>query len=64
MEDTRRDHALMTLTIQTGLRVSELTALRGQDAHLAGAPHVQATGKGRKQRITPLPAHITEVLRR
>jgi integrase/recombinase XerD len=60
----RRDHALMTLTIQTGLRVSELIALRCQDAHLAGTPHIQATGKGRKQRITPLTTHTTDVLRR
>jgi integrase/recombinase XerD len=60
----RRDHALMTLTIQTGLRVSELISLRCQDAHLARAPHVQATGKGRKQRITPLTTHTTDVLRR
>jgi integrase/recombinase XerD len=60
----RRDHALMTLTIQTGLRVSELTALRSQDAHLARAPHIQASGKGRKQRITPLTTHTTDVLRR
>jgi integrase/recombinase XerD len=60
----RRDHALMTLTIQTGLRVSELIALRCQDAHLASAPHIQATGKGRKQRITPLTMHTTDVLRR
>jgi site-specific recombinase XerD len=60
----RRDHALMTLTIQTGLRVSELIALRCQDADLASAPHIQATGKGRKQRITPLTPHTTDVLRR
>jgi integrase/recombinase XerD len=60
----RRDHALMTLTIQTGLRVSELIALRCQDAQLAGAPHIQATGKGRKQRITPLTTHTADVLRR
>jgi integrase/recombinase XerD len=60
----RRDHALMTLTIETGLRVSELIALRCQDAHLASAPHIQATGKGRKQRITPLTTHTTDVLRR
>jgi site-specific recombinase XerD len=60
----RRDHALMTLTIQTGLRVSELIALRCRDARLARAPHIQATGKGRKHRITPLTAHTTEVLRR
>jgi integrase/recombinase XerD len=59
----RRDHALMTLTVQTGPRVSELTTLRCQDAHLAGTPHIQATGKGRKQRITPLTKHTTDVLR-
>ena len=59
----RRDHALMTLTIQTGLRVSELITLRCQDAHLAGAPHIHATGKGRKQRITPLTNPTADVLR-
>jgi len=60
----RRDHALMTLTVQTGLRVSELIALRCLDAHLAGGPHIQATGKGRKQRITPLTTHTADVVRR
>jgi integrase/recombinase XerD len=60
----RRDHALMTLTVQTGLRVSELIALRCQDAQLARSPHVRATGKGRKHRITPLTTHTTDVLRR
>jgi integrase len=59
----RHDHALMTFTIQTGPRVSELIALRWQGAHLAGAPHFQATGKRRKQRITPLTTHTTDVLR-
>jgi integrase/recombinase XerD len=54
----------MALTIQTGLRVSELITLRCQYAHLADAPHIHATGKGRKQRITPLATHTTEVLRR
>jgi integrase len=34
----RRDHALLLLAVQTGLRVSELTALTRQDTHLgAGA---------------------------
>jgi len=59
----RRDHALLTLAVQTGLRVSELTALRCRDAHLTDAPHMQTLGKGRKQRITPLPRHTTDVLR-
>jgi integrase/recombinase XerD len=60
----RRDHALLTLAIQTGLRVSELIALRCRDARLANAPHVQTIGKGRKQRITPLTKHTADVLRR
>jgi site-specific recombinase XerD len=60
----RRDHALMTLAVQTGMRVSELIALRCQDAQLASAPHIQATGKGRKQRITPLTTNTSQVLRR
>jgi integrase/recombinase XerD len=59
----RRDHALLTLAIQTGVRVSELTALRCQDAHLGTGPHVQITGKGRKQRATPLTKHTVAVLR-
>ena len=59
----RRDHALMTVAIQTGLRVTELTALRCQDAHLGTGPHVQAFGKGRKQRATPLTSQTVAVLR-
>lgn len=59
----RRDHALLTLAIQTGLRVSELVALRCRDAHLTNAPHVQTIGKGRKQRITPLTKHTAHVMR-
>ena len=53
----------MTVAIQTGLRVTELTALRCQDAHLATGPHVQAFGKGRKQRATPLTNQTVAVLR-
>ena len=59
----RRDHALLTLAIQTGLRVSELTSLRCQDVHLGTGPHVQVTGKGRKQRATPLTRQTVAVLR-
>jgi len=59
----RRDHALLTLAIQTGLRVTELSSLRCQDAHLGTGPHVQITGKGRKQRATPLTTQTVAVLR-
>lgn len=50
----RRDHALLRLAIQTGLRVSELAALHRDDVHLDGGGHVTCHGKGRKARSTPL----------
>ena len=59
----RRDHALLLLAVQTGLRVSELTALTRQDVHLAAGPHVRCHGKGRKDRATPLTGQTVKVLR-
>jgi integrase/recombinase XerD len=59
----RRDHALLLLTVQTGLRVSELTGLARQDAHLGAGPHVRCHGKGRKDRATPLTSQTVKVLR-
>jgi integrase/recombinase XerD len=59
----RRDHALLTLAAQTGLRVSELTNLRRQDLHLGPGAHVRCHGKGRKDRITPLTRPTITVMR-
>jgi integrase/recombinase XerD len=59
----RRDHALILLAAQTGLRVSELTGLTIGDIHLGAGAHVSCTGKGRKQRITPLTTGTVTVLR-
>jgi len=59
----RRDHALIMLACQTGLRVSELLHLTHADVHLGTGPHVSCLGKGRKQRITPLSAATVTVLR-
>jgi integrase/recombinase XerD len=59
----RRDHALLLLAIQTGLRVSELTALTIADAHLGTGAHVSCHGKGRKHRITPLTRDTVAALR-
>jgi integrase/recombinase XerD len=50
----RRDHALLVLMIQTGVRVSELVGLRIRDVHLGTGAHIQVTGKGRKKRATTL----------
>jgi integrase/recombinase XerD len=58
----RRDHALLVLAIQTGLRVSELTALTCADVRLGTGAHVNCLGKGRKQRITPLTSTTTAVI--
>jgi site-specific recombinase XerD len=59
----RRDHALLLLAIQTGLRAAELTALTRADVHLGVGAHVACHGKGRKDRITPLTAGTVSVLR-
>ncbi len=50
----RRDHALLAVAVQTGLRVSELTGLTNQDVELRTGAHVRCMGKGRKARSTPL----------
>ena len=59
----RRDHALLLLAIQTGLRISELTGLTRADVHLGTGAHVACHGKGRKDRVTPLTSGTITVLR-
>lgn len=59
----RRDHALLVLAVQTGLRVSELTGLVVGDLELGVGAHVRCYGKGRKQRATPLTGRTVAVLR-
>ncbi len=59
----RRDYAMLMLTIQTGLRVSELTNLRCQDVKLDTGAHVRCHGKGRKDRCTPLTKKTAQVMK-
>jgi site-specific recombinase XerD len=59
----RRDHALILLAAQTGLRISELTGLTTGDVHLGTGAHISCHGKGRKDRITPLTTGTLTVLR-
>jgi integrase/recombinase XerD len=59
----RRDHALLVLAVQTGLRISELIALTRADVTLGAGAHVRCLGKGRKERATPLTALTVQVLR-
>lgn len=59
----RRDHALLLLALQTGLRVSELVGLRCEDLVIGPSAHVHCFGKGRKERCTPLRRDAVVVLR-
>lgn len=58
----RRDRTLLTVAIQTGLRVSELIGLRWQQVTVGTAAHLRCEGKGRKQRCTPLRRDAAAVL--
>lgn len=59
----RRDRTLLLVAAQTGLRASELIGLRCQDVTFGPGAHVQCTGKGRKQRSTPLRKDAVAALR-
>ncbi len=59
----RRDHAMVFVAIQTGLRVSELTSTVNADVELGTGAHLRCHGKGRKERITPLTGQTVAVLR-
>ncbi len=59
----RRDHALLLLALQTGLRLSEIIGLRCRDITLDSGPHVRCTGKGRKSRCVPLRKETVTTLR-
>ena len=48
-----RDRAVIELLYATGMRVSELVALRPPDVHL-DASYLTCTGKGDKERIVPI----------
>lgn len=58
----RRDHAILSVALQTGLRVSEIINLRRRDVVTGTGAHIRCDGKGRKERCTPLRQDITKVL--
>jgi integrase/recombinase XerD len=59
----RRDQAMFALTIQAGLRISELAGLTRQDVTLGPGANVHTVGKGRKERRTPLVPTTAAVLK-
>ena len=58
----RRDHAILAVALQTGLRASELINLRRGDVVTGTGAYLRCEGKGRKQRATPLRREILQVL--
>lgn len=56
----RRDRLLMGFMIQTGFRATETVSATLADVHLGPCSWIQCTGKGRKQRTTPLDAGIAD----
>jgi integrase/recombinase XerD len=50
----RRDRTLLLVAVQTGLRVSELIGLLCRDISFGTGAYLRCTGKGRKERCTPL----------
>ena len=59
----RRDHTLLLTTLQTGLRLSEVTGLTRRDVTMGTGAHVEILGKGRKQRAIPLCKSVAAVLK-
>ncbi len=58
----RRDHVVLLVALQTGLRASELVNLRCGDVVLGTGAHIRCLGKGRKERSTPLRRDTAKVL--
>ena len=58
----RRDHALLLLMIETGLRVSETIGLNRNSVVLGTGAHVYCLGKGRKERATPIGDEACKVI--
>lgn len=58
----RRDRAMLAVAVQTGLRASELVGLRLRDITLGTGAHLTCTGKGRKQRTTPLTVGVAAIV--
>lgn len=61
----RRDHLMILVAVETGLRLSELVSLKWQNISLRGScGYIKCIGKGRKTRTTPLSHQTTKLMRR
>lgn len=60
----RRDYTLLLLAVQTGLRLSEITGLDRDAVQFGVGAHVRCSGKGRKERSTPLTKLAREAIKK
>lgn len=58
-----RDRAMLELLYASGLRVSELTELKGEDLHLENG-YIRCTGKGNKTRVAPVGSQARQAVER
>ena len=59
----RRDHALLLFLARTGARVSEAIGVNASELHLQrGRPQVLLHGKGRRDRVVPMPRDLVRSL--
>ncbi len=59
----RRDHTLLLVALQTGMRSSEIITLRLDAVRFGDGAHVRCHGKGRKDRCIPLRRDSVAALR-
>lgn len=59
-----RDHAILSLLIDCGLRASELCQLKVSDANTAQGLLIVRQGKGRKDRVVPMSPQTIRVVRK
>lgn len=57
-----RDHCLLILAIQTGLRLSEILSLKWTNVVFGERPFIHCIGKGRKDRNAPLTKQVAKIL--
>lgn len=58
----RRDKTLITIAVETGMRLTEITELKWGNFRLDSSGEVKCTGKGRKERIIPISPQVVKML--
>ena len=61
--EAKRDRAMLEVLYATGMRVTELVSLDGDNVRLEGQPFVRCLGKNAKERSIPIHEQAVEALR-